>query len=157
MNKYLTEFKNKDGQAYGWHIMAKSLEEAKVIALERGIGEEIVSEAIIETSSALKDEVLIKFAIENMPEYEELISEFKDIEKKLQNFKFQISITEPNKIKDYIVSYNCADLGNIEVIIKSESIEEARQILSDKGIKDYVFIDNIYNNPKKEIICLEKK
>ena len=42
MNKYLTEFKNKDGQAYGWHIMAKSLEEAKVIALERGIGEIII-------------------------------------------------------------------------------------------------------------------
>ena len=29
MNKYLTEFKNKDGQAYGWHIMANSLEEAQ--------------------------------------------------------------------------------------------------------------------------------
>ena len=42
MNKYLTEFKNKDGQAYGWHIMANSLEEAQKIALERGIGEIIL-------------------------------------------------------------------------------------------------------------------
>ena len=42
MNKYLTEFKNKYGQAYGWHIMANSLEAAQEIALDRGIGEIII-------------------------------------------------------------------------------------------------------------------
>ena len=42
MNKYLTEFKNKDGQVYGWHIMANSLEEAQKGVDERGIGEIII-------------------------------------------------------------------------------------------------------------------
>ena len=92
MNKYLTEFKNKDGQAYGWHIMANSLEEAQKEVDERGIGEEIISQAIIETSSALKEEVLLKASIANFKEYEDLIAQLKETLDKVNKFALKVVV-----------------------------------------------------------------
>ena len=55
-------------------------------------------------------------------------------------------------MKNYTVSFNHYELGIIEVIIQAENIDQARQILSDKGIKDYTFVDSIY---KKEEVLLK--
>ena len=53
-------------------------------------------------------------------------------------------------MKNYTVSFNHYELGIIQVIVQAENIEQARQILSDKGIKDYTFVDNIYK--KEEVL-----
>ena len=55
-------------------------------------------------------------------------------------------------MKNYTVSFNHYELGIIEVIIQAENIQQARQILSDKGIKYYTFVDSIY---KKEEVLLK--
>jgi len=40
--KYITQYFNKDGKEYGFHIWATSYKEAEQIANERGIGEKVL-------------------------------------------------------------------------------------------------------------------
>ena len=42
MTKFITEFKNKEGASYGWHIFAETWEEAQKEADKRGINETVV-------------------------------------------------------------------------------------------------------------------
>jgi hypothetical protein len=45
MQKYITEFTNKNGEVYGWYVLANSFEEAQDLVDKRGINEIILGVA----------------------------------------------------------------------------------------------------------------